>query len=65
MEIPHECSFGVIGAIFDRPPLSRLMGVGWGAKTSKKLFPIFSLFSIRLLTVGSWALEYDFVLILT
>ena len=56
MEIPHECSFGAIGAIFDRPPLSRLMGVGWGgpwgAKRSKTFFPIFS---IQSLSIGSLA----------
>ena len=48
MVSPHDSLLRVIGAIFDKSPLSRDMGVGWGtlggAKNNQKIFSDFSIF---------------------
>ena len=45
MASPHDSLLRVIEAIFDKSPLSRDMGVGWGtlggAKNIQKFFPNF------------------------
>ena len=45
MASPHDSLLRVIEAIFDKSPLSRDMGVGWGtlggAKNIQKIFPNF------------------------
>ena len=44
MASPHDSLLRVIEAIFDKSPLSRDMGVGWGALGGQKKSPIFQFF---------------------
>ena len=60
---------GATEAIFEKLPLSRAMGQGWGtpggAKMSKKFFPIFPIFLIWLLRLVSLTQEKSIVLVFT